>query len=184
MKRLYVLSFFVIVALSVVSAQENIEVALDKIKPDCTLIKSIQYNPQKDERKGVIESVIYVLENNPEQIGYVLQSFDKDISKATMSFLKLSKEDDLISKTLVFQSGDERVTYVIEMMGESDAEITFARSRTEIPGHREEPSKANVNQSAKNKYLIPKGGHVFVNGQKMTAAEARLHGLDIEEVER
>lgn len=65
--------------------------------------------------------------------------------------------------------------------GDSSADITYIERKNITPDHATTQEGEKDNSRTKTKYMIPKGGHLFVNGEKWTAKQARETGMDVEE---
>jgi hypothetical protein len=122
-------------------------------------------------------SIPFVLEDK-RLVDEFLEVFKKEKDNAS-SIIQKKEGSELLSETCFFDGEDVSVSYAYLLKnGGSSAEITC------IKDWRISRERNTENHStAQAKYIIPKGGHMYLNGEKVNAEEARKRGLNVRERE-
>jgi hypothetical protein len=110
-----------------------------------------------------------------------LEAFKKERSKAS-SIMQKIENHKLFSEIYFFLQEKIFISYSYTLNeGDSSADITYIERKNITPDHATTQEGEKDNSRTKTKYMIPKGGHLFVNGEKWTAKQARETGMDVEE---
>jgi hypothetical protein len=163
--------------LTVLFAQNS----LDSLRIKCqTEGYSSTYMENSSEGDSV-KTVQITIEDNRRLLDEFLEAFKKERNKAS-SIMQKKENNRLFSEIYFFNHGKTFVSYSYILKNDgSGADITYMEGNSVTPVHVKIQEEEKDNFRTKTKYLIPKGGHLFVNGEKLTAKQAKEAGMDVEE---
>jgi hypothetical protein len=92
------------------------------------------------------------------------------------------KNRTIVSETYFFSNEQTFVSYSYSLKDDgAGMDITYMEQHNAtLFGKIDTENKEKNNYPTKTKFMIPKGGYIFVNGKRMTAEQARKQGLDVE----
>jgi hypothetical protein len=157
------------------SAQNN----LDSLRIKCQMDGYSKTHVENGSEGDSVKIVQITIEDNRRLLDEFLEAFKKERSKAS-SIMQKTENHKLFSEIYFFLQGEIFVSYSYTLKeGSSSADITYIERNNITPDRVKTQEEEKDNP--RTKYMIPKGGHLFVNGEKLTAKQAIEKGMDVEE---
>jgi hypothetical protein len=156
------------------SAQSALDSLMEGYKKNDLIQKLIETDVCGDSVSSF--SIQFFIEDK-QLVDEFLEVFKKE-KRSASSIIQKKENKKLFLEACFFDDGEAIRSYSYSLKNEgTSAEITYAKYNT-VPHE-----KHNRNdQATAVKYLIPKGGYMFLNGEKVSAEEARAKGLNVEEL--